>query len=517
MSLTNKFLFSWIGSFSVSMIDPDIVTSKRPRRRSAALSALTVASALALAPMASAPAWAHGAPDGFGDLIEAVSPSVVQITATKTAQESGPAPQIPEQFRNGPFKDFFERFSREGGPQGTPRPQPKQGALGSGFIVDDEGIVVTNNHVISNAAEIKVTLTDGREFPATLIGADEKTDLAVLKVETDTALPAKSWGDSDKSRVGDWVLAVGNPFGLGGTATVGIISARGRDIGSGPYDDFIQIDAPINSGNSGGPLFDGEGNVIGVNTAIFSPNGGNVGIGFAIPSNVAREVVAELRENGTVERGWLGVMIQPVTPDVAESLGLDQPRGALVAQVTPDSPAEKAGLRQGDVILGFNGQDIKEVRDLTRVVANTDTGDKTGVTVWRGEEEVALKVKVGEMPQQVAANAQGDSARDHGAGVEVGPLGLTLTRLDEETRSQLGLSDDSRGVVIAGVDSGKNSAEKGLRPGDVITHVNQAPVDSPDDVVKAVQKAEQTKRKSVLLLIDRQGEQRFVAVELAEA
>jgi serine protease Do len=483
----------------------------------AAIGALTVASALALAPMASAPAFAHGAPDGFGDLIEDVSPSVVQITATKIGRESGPAPQIPEQFRNGPFKDFFDRFSGDGGPHGAPRPHPKHGALGSGFIVDDEGIVVTNNHVVSNAAEINVTLTDGREFPATLIGADEKTDLAVLKVETDTALPAKSWGDSDKSRVGDWVLAVGNPFGLGGTATVGIISARGRDIGSGPYDDFIQIDAPINSGNSGGPLFDGEGNVIGVNTAIFSPNGGNVGIGFAIPSNIAQEVVAELRENGTVERGWLGVMIQPVTPDVADSLGLDQPKGALVAKITPDSPAEKAGLRQGDIIVGFDGQDIEEVRDLTRIVANTAVGGSTRVSVWRGEKEIALKVKIGEMPQQVAANTRGDAAREHDTGVEVGPLGLTLTQLDEEARSHLGLGDDSKGVVIAGVDSGKNSAEKGLRPGDVITHVNQAPVDSPDDVVKAVQKAEKTNRKSVLLLIDRQGEQRFVAVELTQA
>lgn len=482
-----------------------------------ALGALTVAGALAFAPLASAPALAHGAPDGFGDLIEDVNPSVVQITATKIARQSGPAPQIPEQFRNGPFKDFFDRFSRDGGPHGGPRPQPKQGALGSGFIVDEEGIVVTNNHVVSNAAEIKVTLTDGREFPATLIGADEKTDLAVLKVETDTALPAKSWGDSDKSRVGDWVLAVGNPFGLGGTATVGIISARGRDIGSGPYDDFIQIDAPINSGNSGGPLFDGEGNVIGVNTAIFSPNGGNVGIGFAIPSNIAQEVVADLRENGTVERGWLGVMIQPVTPDVAESLGLEQPKGALVAKVTPDSPAEKAGLRQGDVILGFDGQDIGKVRDLTRVVANTDIGGSTRVSVWRGDKEIALKVKVGEMPQQVAANTERDDTRDGDTGVEVGPLGLTLTQLDEQSRSDLNLGDGSKGVVIAGVDSGKDSAEKGLRPGDVITHVNQAPVATPADVVKAVEKAEKTNRKSVLLLIDRQGEQRFVAVELAEA
>lgn len=502
------------------MIGTNTQKPRRPRRRTTALGALTVASALAIAPMASAPAFAHAAPDGFGDLIESVSPSVVQITATKLGREGGAVPQIPEQFRNGPFKDFFDRFSGEDGQFGAPRPHPKQGALGSGFIVDDEGIVVTNNHVVSNAADIKVTLTSGKEYPATLIGADEKTDLAVLKVETDTALPARSWGDSDKARVGDWVLAVGNPFGLGGTATVGIISARGRDIGSGPYDDFIQIDAPINSGNSGGPLFDGEGNVIGVNTAIFSPNGGNVGIGFAIPSNIARDVVAELRETGTVERGWLGVMIQPVTPDVAESLGLGEPRGALVANVTSDSPAEAAGLRQGDVIVGFDGKDIEEVRDLTRVVANSAIGDDTRVSVWRGGKEVALNVEVGEMPRQVALNTRGGDPRSGHAGdpgVELGSLGLTVAPLDESSRNQLGLSDDLMGVVIAAVESGKSSAEKGLRPGDVITHVNQAPVTSPDDVVEAVEKAEKSKRKAVLLLIDRKGEQRFVAVELTQA
>lgn len=501
----------------MSMIRTDMDKSHRPRRRTTVLGGLTVAGALALAPMMSTPALAHGSPESFADLIEQVTPSVVQITATKDAPHTGVAPQIPEQFRNGPFKDFFDRFLREGGPQGTPHPHPKQGALGSGFVIDDQGIVVTNNHVVANASEIKVTLKDGQEFPAELIGADEKTDLAVLRVDTDTKLPAMSWGDSDKSRVGDWVLAVGNPFGLGGTATVGIISARGRDIGSGPYDDFIQIDAPINSGNSGGPLFDGDGNVIGVNTAIFSPNGGNVGIGFAIPSNIAQEVVADLRENGSVQRGWLGVMIQPVTPEVAESLGLDQPKGALVAKVTPDSPAAKAGVREGDVILSFDGQDIDDIRDLTRVVAKSAIGGDTDVRIWRGEKNIALKAEVGEMPQQLAANSQDGPTQSGNDGVELSSLGLTLTQLDEQSRSRLGLGDDATGVVISDVDSAKNSAEKGIRPGDVITHVNQAPVDSPADVVNAVQKAEKTHRKTVLLLIDRQGEQRFVAVELAGA
>ena len=494
-----------------------IARNPRPSRRKGALSAFLVAGAVAAAPMVTPlPALARLAPEGFGDLIEQVSPAVVQISAKQVMTSESPAGteenSVPEHFRDGPFKDFFERYFKDRSPREFQRPQGRRAAIGSGFIIDEDGIVVTNNHVIGSAKEITVTLKDGRELSAELLGSDEKTDLAVLRIETDTALPAVAWGDSDKARVGDWVLAVGNPFGLGGTATVGIVSARGRDIGAGPYDDFIQVDAPINSGNSGGPLFDQSGRVIGVNTAIYSPNGGNVGIGFAIPAELAKQVVAQLHEKGSVERGWLGIRIQPVTPEIAESLGLDEPEGALIASVNENSPAEKAGLRQGDVILGFDNEKIKDPRDLTRVVARAEIGADTPLEVWRGDKAITLEVGIGEAPRQLAA-ATG-AAKD---GVELGALGLTLAQLDDKARSRYGLDETLQGVVIAEVDSDSDAAEKGLRPGDLITRVNQKSVKTPADITKAVEQAEQAKRKAVLLLVERQGEQRFVAVEIADA
>jgi len=488
--------------------------NRRPARRKTALSALLVAGAIAAAPaMAPASAFARLATEGFGDLIEQVSPAVVQISVKQVMPTGGPAGMeehsVPEQFRNGPYKDFFERFFKDRAPQEHGRPQGKRGSIGSGFIIDKSGIVVTNNHVIGDADEITVTLKDGSEMDAELLGTDEKTDLAVLRIETDAALPAVAWGDSDKARVGDWVLAVGNPFGLGGTATVGIVSARGRDIGAGPYDDFIQVDAPINSGNSGGPLFDQDGRVIGVNTAIFSPNGGNVGIGFAIPAELAKQVVAQLQENGSVKRGWLGIRIQPVTPEIAESLGLDKPEGALVASVNENSPAEKAGLRQGDVILGFGNEEIEDPRALTRIVAAAEIGIGKPLKVWRGDTAITLDVAIGEAPKQLAS--AGGGARD---GVELGALGLTLAKLDEKARSRYGLDETTQGVVIAEVAADSDAAEKGLRPGDLITRINQQSVETPADVTKAVDQAEQAKRKAVLLLVERQGEQHFVAVEI---
>ncbi len=489
----------------------------RPSRRQGALSAFLVAGAVAAAPILTPlPALARLAPEGFGDLIEQVSPAVVQISVKQAMPTSNPSSNehhaVPEQFRDGPYKDFFERFFKDRAPQGQQRPQGGRAAIGSGFIIDKDGIVVTNNHVVGSAKEITVTLKDGSELPAELLGSDEKTDLAVLRIETDTALPSVAWGDSDKARVGDWVLAVGNPFGLGGTATVGIVSARGRDIGAGPYDDFIQVDAPINSGNSGGPLFDQNGRVIGVNTAIFSPNGGNVGIGFAIPAELAKQVVAQLQEKGSVKRGWLGIRIQPVTPEIAESLGLDEPKGALVASVNENSPAEKAGLRQGDVILGFDDEKIKDPRALTRIVATAEVGADKPLEVWRGDKAITLDVGIGEAPQQVAAATSGTND-----GVELGSLGLTLARLDDKTRSLYGIDETLQGVVIADVDSDSDAAEKGLRPGDLISRVNQQSVETPADITKAVEQAEQAERKAVLLLVERQGEQRFVAVEIADA
>ena len=307
------------------------------------------------------------------------------------------------------------------------------------------------------------------------MGKDDKTDLAVLKIDADRPLPTVNWGNSDKTRVGDWVVAVGNPFGLAGTVTAGIVSSRGRDLGSGPYDDYIQIDAPLNSGNSGGPLFNGDGEVVGVNTAIFTPNGGSIGIGFAIPSNSAHKIVAELQQNGSVQRGWLGVAIQPVTPEVAESLGLKKPEGALIATVTEDSPAAKAGLRQGDVVLVFDGTKVTTPRDLSRAVADADVESKRTLTVWRDNREIELNVRIGEMPRQLASDEDRPekSAKPHQDGVELSGLGLTLAPIDSGMRARYGLSKDASGAVVASVADGGDAAEKGLQAGDVITRVNQ--------------------------------------------
>jgi len=476
-----------------------------------------LAGALALSPVVGTTAAVAGPmPESFAELVETVSPAVVQIAvkhdASVVTAQPGQAPEIPEQFRDGPFKEFFERFfrDREGGvTPGQPGPRHRM-AVGSGFLIDAEGHVVTNNHVVRDATEIEVTLKDGRTFDADLLGADAKTDLAVLRLDTDEDLPNVAWGDSDETRVGDWVLAVGNPFGLGGTVTAGIVSARGRDIGSGPYDDYIQLDAPINRGNSGGPLFNGDGDVVGVNTAIFSPNGGNVGIGFAIPANLARDIVAQLRENGVVERGWLGVTIQQVTPDVAEGLGLDKAGGALVASVAEDSPAQAAGIQQGDVILSYAGEEIDTIRDLTRAVAATRRGAQEKIQIWRGEQLASMDVAIGEAPTEMAAVAR--QAED---GIELASVGITLASLDEETRARFGLDEQANGALITRVALGSDAAEKGLKPGDVVVSVNQAAVSGPDSVETALAEAISRDRSSALFLIERDGDRRFVALKLS--
>ncbi|MBK8175528.1 MAG: DegQ family serine endoprotease [Rhodospirillales bacterium] len=493
------------------------------RRGRATILSFALFGAIAAVPLACPlPAYALTSPESFADLIDQVAPAVVQITAKQPAgnDETAQAPfQLPDELRNGPFRDFFEHhFGPGNGEGGESTPQGERAALGSGFIISGDGVIVTNNHVIGDAQKIAVTLKDGSEFPAKLLGSDEKTDLAVLKIDAGRTLPSVSWGNSDATRVGDWVVAVGNPFGLTGTVTAGIVSSRGRDLHAGPYDDFIQIDAPLNSGNSGGPLFDAAAHVIGVNTAIFTPNGGSIGIGFAIPSNIAEKIVAELQDKGSVERGWLGVAIQPVTPDVADSLALKKAEGALVATVTDDSPAKKAGLKQGDVIIGFDGKPVATPRDLSRMVAETTTGSEKSLTVWRDGHEKRINVDVGSMPKQVAENEPSHSG--HGAtpgGVELSALGLTLAPVDDATRSHYGLSQTANGAVIASVDANADAAEKGLRAGDVITRVNQQAVTSPSDVLEAVAKAKGAHRKSVLLLVERQGDQRFVAVTLATA
>ena len=466
---------------------------------------------IAAAQTATAP---QEAPASFADLAARVSPAVVNISTTQEVKVERAIPRLPGFPPGSPFEEFFRQFQDQFGPQGEAVPeQPRRtGALGSGFIIDASGYVVTNNHVIDGATEITVTLQDGTALPATLVGRDAKTDIALLKVKSEKPLPALEWGDSDKARVGDWVMAVGNPFGLGGTVTAGIISARGRDIHSGPYDDYLQLDAAINRGNSGGPTFAMDGRVIGINTAIYSPNGGSVGIGFAIPSSIAREVVAQLKETGRVERGWLGVKIQEVTPDIAESVNLSDAKGALVAEVTDGSPAAKAGVRQGDVIIGYNGKPVETLRDLTRSVADTKAGDKVEMRVMRNGRQQTLTVVIESSPdqQQMAA---ADTSADRPAGEAV--HGLVLAPLDSAARSRLGLGDEVSGVLVAGLSP--QASDLPVRPGDVIVRVGSDTVKTPAELSNKIAEAEKAGRKSVLLLVNRRGAESFVAFKLGQA
>jgi len=481
----------------------------------ALLGAVTALGIATLAPPATGstkltPAPVVTAPQGgFADLVEQVQPAVVNIsTRTRVATASSPA--IPFEFPKGSpfaerFREFFERQT-PGAPRGN---APQAQGVGSGFIVDAQGYVVTNHHVVKGADEIIVTLNDGTEIEARVVGHDDKTDLALLKVEHEEPLPFVSFGNSEQARVGDWVVAVGSPFGLGGTVTAGILSARGRDIRSGPFDDFLQVDAPINRGNSGGPLFDQSGQVIGVNTAIFSPSGGSVGIGFAIPAELAADVVASLKSDGRVDRGWMGVSIQALTPGLAESFGLAEPRGALVSGVLEGSPAAAAGVAVGDIILSFDGEAIESMRELPRVVARSHRGDTVEVQVLRAGEPRTLTLEVGRMPgeEQVAAAAQAPS--------EDARLGITLSQLDDAERDRLGLDAEAGGVLIADVSAGSPAARTGLRPGDVILRIGRDPVSRPQQVTDAVKAAAHGERESVVMLVRRNGNERFVAVPFA--
>jgi serine protease Do len=353
-----------------------------------------------------------------------------------------------------------------------------------------------------------------------VVGTDPQTDLALLKIEAKTSLPAVEWGDSDALKVGDWVMAVGNPFGLGGSVTAGIISARSRDIHAGPFDDFLQVDASINQGNSGGPTFDTNGRVIGINTAIASPTGGSVGIGFAIPSNLAKPIVQQLREKGRVERGWLGVQVQAVTPELASALGLDEPKGALVSDVIPESPAQKAKLRQGDVILGFDGREVEEMRDLPRIVAETPADKAVELRIWRGGREETQSVTIAKQDQRAQQMALGESpeaADAPGATAPSETLGATLAPLTADLKRQYQISDAVTGVVVTGIDSGGIAAEQGLREGDVIVSVNQEQVDSPADVEKLAKAAKDQKKGALLLLVNRGGNQLFVGLDVGQA
>lgn len=463
----------------------------------------------------------YNAPEGFAPIVAAVKPAVVTVTTKMKAEDAAANGMTPFQ-PGSPMDDFFRQFFGENGPGAVPRPQPhsrQAEALGSGFIINSDGTIVTNNHVIDNATSIKVTLDDGSSYDAKLIGTDAKTDLAVLKIKVDKPLPTVAWGDSDKLNLGEPVLAIGNPFGIGTTVTSGIVSARGRDLHNGPYDDFIQVDAAINHGNSGGPLIDMHGQVVGINSAIYSPNGGNVGVGFAIPSDQASSIVQKLIKNGSIERGFIGVQIQPVTDDMAGAIGLKGTDGALVASVSDDSPAAKAGIKVGDVITGFNDQDIKDPRDLARKVAAVTPGEKTPITVWRQDKSVELSIEVGKFDNdKVASNAGGGNDMKSGEqGFDVPTLGLSLSDVTPDLRQSYQIPEEENGALVKNVDPDKSAADRGVREGDLILSVNQQKVTSASDARDAIKAAQKDGRKTVLLLIERNGNQSFVALPLGDA
>jgi len=488
-------------------------------KRAGLLSLITAASLMVWATCSAATPL----PGSFHDLVEKVAPAVVTITTEKVIDTNGDdTPDLPFDVPPGsPLEKFFHDFQKHQGAQG-PAQKQKQSALGSGFIIDSAGYVVTNNHVVEGGQNIKVDLADGDSYDAKVVGTDPKTDLALLKINVGSkTLPTVEWGDSDTAKVGDWVIAVGNPFGLTSTVTTGIVSARGRDINSGPFDDFLQIDASVNRGNSGGPTFDVNGKVVGINTAIYSPNGGSVGIAFAIPSNTAQKVIAELKASGAIARGWLGVAIQKVTPDLANAMGLGKPRGALVSEITEKGPAAGLGLMPGDVIVTFDGEEVKDVHDLPRIVAAHKPGSTVSFVVWRDGKDITLSVKLGTLPsgatQLADASSDGPSG---GAGVdkkEPVVLGMHLARIDPVTRKQYSLPNDLKGALITEVDPNSPSGDIELRPGDVIRQVGHQDASTPKAVASAVADAKKSGRSAVLLLVTRGGADLFVALKFPPA
>jgi serine protease Do len=459
-------------------------------------------------------------PDSFADLAEQVTGAVVNISAATTVETRGRTmPQLPP---GTPFEDLFEEFFNrrgQGGPgapggQGdTPR-QRRSNSLGSGFVIDPTGIVITNAHVIGDANDVSVVFSDGTKLKAEIVGKDPKIDLAVLRVKPDKPLKAVNFGDSEKIRPGDWVLAIGNPFGLGGSVTAGIVSARGRNIESGPYDNYIQTDASINKGNSGGPLFNMNGEVIGINTAILSPTGGSVGIGFAVPAATALPVIDQLRQFGETRRGWLGVRIQNVDDATAEALGLGTARGALVAGIDDKGPAKPAGLEVGDVIVRFDGRDIKDSRDLPRVVASTPVGKAVDVVIMRKGKELTRSVTLGRLEDNERQASLTQPPTDVPTATRRA-LGLELSGVTDELRRRYNIKDNVKGVVVTRVDPNSAAADKRIQPGEVIVEVGQEPVSSPADVTRRVETLKKDGRKSALLLVaNAQGEVRFVAVSI---
>ena len=449
--------------------------------------------------------FAKKAPDSFANLAEILSPSVVNISTTTIIEDrKNNLPTFPP---GSPFEEFFKQFQEPN--QGKRRAQ----SLGSGFIIDKKGYIITNNHVIDNAEKIKVILHDDQSFEAEVVGKDPKTDVALLKINPkNTKLKAVEFGDSNNLRVGDWVMAIGNPFGFGGTVTAGIVSARGRNIG-GSYDDYIQTDASINRGNSGGPLFDMKGNVVGINTAIFSQSGGSVGIGFAVSSNLAKQVSDQLRKYGRTKRGWLGVLIQQITKEIAESLGLKNTDGALVSSATENGPAFEAGIKSGDVILKFNGIKIKNMNELPKVVAGTPVGNFVKVEIWRNGKIKTLNVKLGEL-ELAENNNLIDSKKNKGLTKSFPKIGFEIKQLDDQDIKKYKLKDFTKGIIISDVKNNSKAFKSGLREGMIIVRVGQSEVSDLNVITNAIEKAKKQKRNALLMLVNFEGTDRFVAVEI---
>lgn len=483
--------------------------------------ALPALAALGMAlPGTVAPALAQQATTlpNVADLADKLLPAVVEISV-ESKVAGGATVEMPQLPDDSPFKDFFDDFFKKR--QGEDNGERTVNSMGSGFIVDASGVVVTNNHVVEGAQSIQIRMQDGTTLKAELKGRDPKTDLAVLTVKPDKPLPTVSFGDSDHLRIGEWVMAIGNPFGLGGSVSLGIVSARNRDINAGPYDDFIQTDAAINKGNSGGPLFNMEGQVVGINTAIFSPTGGSVGIGFSVPANTARTVVDQLAKYGETRRGWFGVKVQSVTDDIAENMGLGKPRGALVADVVEGSPGKSAGVEAGDVIVEFDGKPIREMKELTRTVADTEIGKQVTVKVIRKGKEVELKVAIGRLEDVEKAEAQkngtagDDSSSPPPAAATL--LGMTVSTMTDELRSKYGVDDKVSGAVVTEVASEGPAADKEIAPGDVVMEAGGKPVTAASDVSDAMAGAQKAGKSSVLLLISKggkAGETRFIALKV---
>jgi serine protease Do len=481
----------------------------------AAMSAMVLV-AMLLQPVA---ALAREAQGSFADLAEKLLPSVVNISTTQTIRNPQNIPEMPQFPPGSPLEEFFkEFFERQQRPDAPPR---RATSLGSGFIIDPAGYIVTNNHVIQDADEISIKLHDEAVYTATVVGRDAKIDLALLKIDPGKKqLPAVAFGNSDESRVGDWVLAIGNPFGFGGTVTAGIVSARARDINAGPYDDFIQTDAPINRGNSGGPMFNMKGEVIGINSAIISPSGGSIGIGFAIPSTLAKRVIDDLRKYGKVRRGWLGVHIQSIDPDMAESMGLPDQHGALVASVDENGPAAKAGLKSGDVVVRFDGKDITEMRRLPRIVAETPLNKKVEMVVWRDGRRQTVEAVVGEMAEEPADQAKAEQPHPQQANagqVAVPGTGMSVSALSPQLRDKFGVDDNTKGVVVTDVKQDSVAADKGMHPGDVIIEAGQKPVRAPQELIKVIEEARKANQKSLLLRVENPQQLRYVALPLGES